>query len=147
MFKPTLGNSDLTLGPLVLWVHGYENDRADNFYDANWLRVTAHCGAQGASVEVSGSILLTSELQAWCEDLRELHRTMTGTAVLEPMEPNLAVRLKGEALGRLSGEIEISPDPVLQAHRFSFEMDQSYLPQIVSEMGVLLTRWPIRRAP
>lgn len=39
---------DLRLGPFALWVHGYQYLEAEDTDDANWLRVTAHCGGSRA---------------------------------------------------------------------------------------------------
>jgi hypothetical protein len=36
-------------GRFQLWVHGRQFSEAHDYDDGNWLRVTAHCGASGAS--------------------------------------------------------------------------------------------------
>ena len=136
--------ADVRLGPLSLWVHGYEYADAAEFYDANWLRVTTRCSAAGSSVEVSGAILLTSDLEKWREDLARLHESLSGEAILEPPEPNLAVRLRAEALGHIAGEISVTPDPLSQEHRFVFEVDQTYLASALSQLNVLVRQWPVR---
>ena len=50
MTPADLGVPDLKLAGLQLWVHGREFPESEDADDGNWLRVTAHCGASGASV-------------------------------------------------------------------------------------------------
>ena len=44
------GEPDLKLAGFQLWVHGRRFPESGGYYDGNWLRVTARCGASGASV-------------------------------------------------------------------------------------------------
>ena len=45
-----LGKPDLRVAGFQLWVHGREFPDAQDEWDGNWLRLTAHCGeAAGAS--------------------------------------------------------------------------------------------------
>jgi hypothetical protein len=140
-----LGSPDLGLGPFSLWVHGYQHLEAEDGDDANWLRITAHCGGSGAQVEVSGSILQTFDLASFRAGLVALSACPIGEAVLEPHEPNLAVRLYGRHLGQIDVVVEISPDPWLQDHRFRFELDQTYLGPAAKQLESILGRWPVRK--
>jgi hypothetical protein len=45
-----------------IWIHGRQFPDSQDYWDANWLNVTAHCGANGASVWVSGAIVMVSDL-------------------------------------------------------------------------------------
>ena len=49
-----LGKPDLTVAGFQLWVHGRQYPDSQEYYDANWLRVTADTGAAGASVGCQG---------------------------------------------------------------------------------------------
>jgi hypothetical protein len=51
-----LGAPDLKLEGLQIWVHGRQFPDLHDYWDGNWLRVTAHCGGSGASVFTTGSI-------------------------------------------------------------------------------------------
>lgn len=44
------GEPSLSIAGFQLWVHGRQFPEATDFYDGNWLRVTAHCKASAASV-------------------------------------------------------------------------------------------------
>ena len=60
--RADLGPPDLVVAGLQLWVHGRQFADADDYYDGNWLRVTAHCGASGASIWVQGAILMATDV-------------------------------------------------------------------------------------
>jgi hypothetical protein len=49
-FEEPLGAPDLQIAGLRLWVHDRQFPMADDYWDGNWLQVTVHCGAPGASV-------------------------------------------------------------------------------------------------
>jgi hypothetical protein len=141
-----MSEPDLKIVGLSIWVHGRQFESSDEYWDANWLRVTVHCGAHGATVEVTGSILHRMELQEWLDQARELHSALSGAARLECIEPELKACMtltdgKGELV------IDITPDPVLQKHQFRFEIDHSYLPGLCSQLEKLLARYPLRGTP
>ena len=67
--SPKLGDPDIKIAALKIWVHGRQFEDAQDYWDGNWLRVTAHCGADGGSALAHGSILhlgekLTSSVSA-----------------------------------------------------------------------------------
>ena len=49
------GEPTFQIGPLRIWVHGRQFPDAIDAWDGNWLNVTAHYVAQGASVVVAGA--------------------------------------------------------------------------------------------
>ena len=116
-------------------------------WDGNWLQVTAHCADAGASVLVTGPILDTISFWRFERELKQLYERLEGTATLESYEPELrlTVRAKG-ATGLLDAQVDITPDVLKQQHRFSFSLDQSYLPAVLDGCHRLLTEYPIRDA-
>jgi hypothetical protein len=105
-----LGSPDLKLEGLQIWIHSRQFPDAEDYWDGNWLKVTAHCGASGASVFTNGSIIHLPELERWCTQAEALMTSSGGEANLECLEPNLAVRLKGNSLGHINMEVSITPD-------------------------------------
>ena len=138
------GEPDLRLAGLEVWVHGRECEDQTDFWDGNWLRVTARCRADGANVLTAGPILRVDELVRWVGQVEALGRGLSGTAVLEPMEPALRVELIAQAAGRMEMRVEISPNPVEQRHSFSFALDQSFLPPLLADVRRILQRFPLR---
>jgi hypothetical protein len=139
-----LGTPDVKLAGLQIWIHGREFPKSRDYWDGNWLRVTAHCGADGASVVTSGSIIHLDELQRWLTESEKMHRTLRGEASLECIEPELNVRLRAMSLGRIAMEVEITPNNITQQHSFEFEIDQSYLAPLIEQCRSILEAYPIR---
>ncbi len=141
-----LGEPDLKLAGFVLWIHGRQFPDAADYWDGNWLNVTAHCGAKGAEVSVSGNIVHLSEIHQWMTETQALYDTLTGTAALACMEPEISITLKAETRGHISMIVEITPDHLLQQHRFEFDIDQSHLPALLAQGRQVLTQFPLKAA-
>jgi len=140
-----LGDPALTLAGFQLWIHGREFPEAEDYYDGNWLRVTAHCAAVGADVWAQGSILMTPDIEqfgAQCELLLQGEGT---TAILAPLEPDLRIAIETvDHIGHLRVRVEITPDHLAQSHRMEFDIDQSYLPEIIRSCTVIVEEYSIR---
>lgn len=143
-FVKRLGNPDIHLHGLRIWVHGLQFPDRNDYWDADWLQVSVYCSAIGSSVFVSGPIIHLSELKTWTLAAMEMFRTLTGEANLECMEPELRVRLKAQSLGRIDMQVEISPDCLMQEHKYYFEIDQSYLPNLITECSNILAAFPLK---
>lgn len=139
-----LGKPNIKLAGLQIWVHGRQYPDTNDYWDGNWLKVTACCEAKGASVWTNGPIIHLSELQSWMISTKELSKTLKGEAKLLCMEQELFVTLKAESLGHIAMNVEITPSINEQEHRFSFELDQSYLPSLVSQCDEVLKNYQIR---
>lgn len=146
-----MGNAD-ALGPpalevagFQLWIHGRESPDAHDYWDGNWLNVTAHCGGNGATVWTSGAIVMVSDLARWTMALESLYESGSGEAIFQPYEPNLWVCLRpSDRLGHLRLRVQITPDQMTQEHRFDFEIDQTYLPPLIRQCRAILQEYPIR---
>jgi hypothetical protein len=142
-----LGPPALKVAGFQLWIHGRQFPDAQDYWDGNWLNVTAHCGANGASVWVSGAIVMVSDLAHWMAECEALYQNGQGVAVLEPCEPNLRVTLRSsDRLGHILMRVEITPDHMAQEHRMDFEIDQSYLPSLMGRCRAIIDEYPIRGA-
>ncbi len=139
-----MGEPHLRLAGLSLWVHGRQFPNDQGSWDGNWLNMTAHCKAEGAQVELSEPMLMTSDLENWRKSLRQLYDTLEGEARLDPMEPYLAVALKAKGKGHIDMAVEISPDHLNQRHQFKFELDQSYLSSLIRQLDQILEQYPVR---
>ena len=144
-FFSKLGEPDLKIGHLNLWVHGRQFEESQEYWDANWIGVTVHCAVDGASVHTQGPIVHLSELQRFRTGCRELHDTLVGEAKLDCMEPNLKIGIRPEdKLGGMEVEVFVTPDHLSQKHSFRFSIDQSYLPGIIDCLDRILRDYPIR---
>jgi hypothetical protein len=146
-FAENLGVPDIKIAEFQLWVHSRQFPKAEDFWDGNWLNVTAHCGSQGADVWVNGSILASPDVASWLVALEEMNRVLSGEAYLGSLEPELRVELKMESLGHIWVRVEITPDHMMQEHVFQFEVDQSYLEGLIKDCQKLMAKYPIRGTP
>src|SRR5689334_5608299 len=129
-----LGRPALAVAGFRLWVHSRQFPDRHDADDGNWLNVTAHCGAAGASVWVSGAILMTTDLARWAEGCQQVLGGLAQEATLSPCEPNLFVTIGTvDRHGHLTLRVEITPAPGEQEHRFDFGIDQTHLPLLISQ--------------
>jgi hypothetical protein len=130
-FIEKLGAPDVKLCGLSLWVHGLQNSGDNNSWDGDWLNATALCESQGVEVLVSGPIFQINNLKDWIEGCERMKETLSGEAVLGCAEPDLYVSLEMGSLGHITMTVDITPDALTQEHRFEFEIDQSYLKELL----------------
>jgi len=146
-FENTLGEPSLQLAGLPLWIHGRQFPASDDYWDGNWIDVTVHCGSPGASVWVSGPIIHLSEIVHFLQGVVALHASLQGEATLPCMEPELAVRLKAEERSHIAMVVDITPDNIAQAHRFTFAIDQTHLPHVIHSCQTILQQYPVKGQP
>ncbi len=142
-----LGAPDIELHGLQIWIHGRQFPNADDYWDGNWLRVTAHCGTHGADVWTTGPILHVPDFVRWLADLETMNQSLSGDANLVSLEPELSVELTMTQFGHVSMRVEITPDNMTQEHSFQFELDQSYLEGVIESCRRLITEYPVRGKP
>ena len=139
-----LGNPSIKFEKLKIWIHGRQFPDANDYWDGNWLLVTAHYAADGSSVSTSGAIIHLPEIAGWALGAKKIIDTLQGEAGLYCMEPNLAVILKAKSLGHIDVELSITPDDITQQHKYFFELDQTYLPPLIQQCEEVLQNYPIR---
>jgi hypothetical protein len=139
-----LGAPDLKLEDLQIWVHGRQFPDLHDYWDGNWVRVTAHCGGSGASVFATGSIIHLPELDRWRSEAEDLSKNLRGEAKLACMEPFLSASLKSGSLGHITMEVSITPNQLTQRHWFQFEIDQSCLSSFIKQCQFILEAHPVR---
>lgn len=142
----SLGEPDLQISGLRIWVHGRQFADSTDYSDGNWLRVTAYCEYPGSSVRASGSIIHLGEIVGLLRGCEQLHETLQGEAALACLEPNLRAELTAESGGRIAVVLNITPDHLTESHEFRDGFDQTYLPPIISACRTLLEKFPVRVA-
>lgn len=137
----------LQVGILKVWVDGRQFPESQDGWDDNWLNIRAVCEDKGATVAIADPCLDTVSFWNFREGLERVYKTLTGQAVLEALEPTLkaCVVARGRT-GRMTLEVEISPELAYQRHSFKQEIDQSYLPAVISACDDLLRQYPVREA-
>jgi hypothetical protein len=146
-YAEQLGAPDIKIHGLQIWIHGRQFPNEDDYWDGNWLRVTAHCGTHGADVWTTGPILHVPDIVRWLAALEEMNQSMSGEANLVPLEPELSVKLTMTQLGHISMNVEITPDNTTQEHTFRFELDQSYLEGVIESCRKIVNDYPVKGNP
>ena len=144
----SLEDFDFILGPLKLKIDGYHFPDTTDYWDANWLLVTAEIDSPGqAWVRATGPLIMTAELGRFRDETKRMYEKLDGQAELKTLEPELKITLSYKNSGAIIAEIELTPDHMTQDHRFIVGLDQSYLPQIISQIASILERFPVRYQP
>lgn len=88
---------------------------------------------------------MTTDIERFKSECKNLLEGRAAAATLDPLEPELRVTLKAsDSVGHIDAQIEITPDHLTQAHTMGFEIDQSYLPRIITECSMILEEYPVR---
>lgn len=136
-----LGTPDLQVSGFQLWVHGLAYPESSDPKDLGWLRTTAHVGASGASVWVSGVFLEASDIQRFRDQLAAAYRAHADDAILAGHEPHLELRITNwDRLGNCRALVDLTPAPPTQRHRVEFAVDQSLVPAIIHDCDGIARR-------
>jgi hypothetical protein len=135
---------DFELAGFALWVHGWERQESADFWDANWLDITARYRSSFTTVTVSGTIILSLDIEVALAQITKLNETLSGCATFETTEPGFKLSLKAGSRGQLELVVEITPDVVDEKHEFQAEIDQSYLPAALVGLEGILARYSPR---
>ncbi len=149
MSKQPQDDPAIHLGPLKIWFFGRQFPQAEDYWDANWLNGTAIVVGNGSSIRLTGSFIHLGELEGWRDSLKSFQTSLQGTAELPTIEPNLSVKIvpDGSKTGHLKCEVGITADHLSEKHQYLFEIDQSYLPGLITEISAVLREYPVKNAP
>jgi len=135
---------DLSICSFELWIFGRQFPDADDYWDGNWLDVTAKCCGTSSIVHAHGSILHLSELQQWLVECKQVYTTLSGEAHLRCMEPNIDVKIQMKERGACELLVSLTNDHLYEQHSFCFEIDQSYLPKLIENLETVLYSYPLK---
>lgn len=141
-----MGEPDLRVGGLSLWIQGRADEDSTDYWDGNWLRVTAFCRYPGAWTSTDGTILHLREVTGLLTGCERVYETLTGSAALDCLEPNLKVEINSTGGGHFAVRISITPDQMTQTHSYADELDQTFLPLIIAACRCILAKYPVRGA-
>lgn len=139
-----LGEPDIKIAGLSLWILGRQFQDAQDYWDGNWLNVVATAEAVGARIEVQGAILRTDEIAVWADDIQNIQQNLAGQAHLDCIEPELDVLIECSRTGQLKVTVRITPDHLRQSHMIEYDADQSYLGELLRGCRKVLRDYPKR---
>jgi hypothetical protein len=95
-------------------------------------QIHVHCDAWSGG---AGGFFHRGELSQFAREIRELHRTLRGTAELRPLEPNITLVFIGDGKGHVTVEGEaVSSFASGTRLVFRFDIDQTYLTGIAEAL-------------
>jgi hypothetical protein len=139
-----LGDADLEIASFRLWIHGRQFPDSTDYWDGNWLRVTAYCTCPDAVVRVHGSIVRIDEVVGLLHDCERMNETLKGEAALSCMETQIDVTMKARWNGGIDVRITLTPDPIKPGHVFDDATDQSRLSAIIAQCQAVIATYPPR---
>lgn len=139
-----LDTPDLKIAGVSVWIHQRQFPESEDFWDVNWLTVTACCEAPGAQVWTTGPLIHLTEIEKLLKECQRMHASLAGEATLNCMEPELDLTLKMQPGGRIALDVEITPNHLAQKHWFQFDIDQSYLPELIRNCQKVLEKYPLK---
>ena len=136
----------IALGLLQIWIVRRPFPHAGDYWESNWLDVTARCDGVGSRIEVTGRFLHLGEIRRWKKDLESYYATPSSRVELSTMEPTLKVAIgaQNSKTGHMDCTVALTGDHMSEKHSFSFEIDQSYLPALITQLGAVLREYPIQ---
>lgn len=142
-----LDTPDIQIAGVSIWVHQRQFPESEDFWDVNWLIITACCKAPSTQVSTYGPLIHLTEIERLLTECRQLLASLSGQAGLRCMEPEFDLTMEMQAGGRLTLEVEITPKQLAQRHWFQFEIDQTYLPGLIRDCQKVLEKYPLKHVP
>ncbi len=139
-----LGSPNIQLQGLKIWVHGRQYPETTDYWDANWLLVTAECASNDSKAHVSGPIIHLSELAAWADAADQLSHTLVGEANLECIEPELSVSIAMSKSEKTLMTVDLNRNDPAQKQSFQFDLDPTCLPVLSHACRQILESYPAR---
>ena len=137
--------ADVTLAGFHLWILGREFPRSKDYWDGNWILVKVVCKSQTSRTQAIGTFIHLPELSGWRKELKRLYRRVHGDAELKCMEPVLNAKVSLDKRGAGTFTVNITPDHMKEQHQYVFEIDQSYLRSVISQLTSVLKKHSIRK--
>ncbi|HEY4128196.1 MAG TPA: hypothetical protein VGN70_09145 [Gammaproteobacteria bacterium] len=139
-----LGDPDIKVDRLDVWLHGRQFPDVQDYWDSDWLSVTAEYKGRDSRVVAHGPFIHLSELASFFTALKVLDEKLKGEAVLDCLEPDLHLDIRAKSLGHLEVEVSLTADNVTESHSYQEQIDQTPLPLILGALNQVLSRYPMR---
>lgn len=138
---------EFTLAGLTVEILGREfPEKADNYWDANWLQIKGVCRDESAYATHIGPILLTFEIEEFGKQLAQAADHKIEQAELIGIEPFLKATVsKQGSLGHFVAVVELSDESQTSFHKFQFDVDQSQLVATAKQISHILKEFPVRQ--
>lgn len=137
---------------LVIEVLSRECDRADNYYDANWLVIKLSISDSICRFEISGAYLLAFEVQRLLDGVNSLLEASSDGLQFEPTEEFWKLEItKADERGHFRIRINVEPFPGLSStaeqssHEYTFLGDQTDLQVLARQLRSAIREFPVKQ--
>ena len=137
---------DFHIAGLRLWIEGYHYAESTDYWDGNWMQVSAEYQSANSRVAVAGPIVHLSEITTLHSGCEKLVARKVEEAGLYCMEPNLKIELWAVPNGQVIGKVRITPDHKSEMHDFGFALDEAALSELLASCARVLEKFPLRHA-
>jgi hypothetical protein len=125
-------------------VNNYERAITGEYYDDNWVAAEVSISVGAFSGHFSAAFL-TPDFVQFRSTLQSLCETLKGEAVFSTLEEQLSIKLTVDDIGHLEVQgVAIDHPGMGNELKFTFDLDQTYLPKIMSDLDEIITLFPIR---
>ena len=77
---------------------------------------------------------MAADIHSFGAEYQKLLSSETETTELNPLEPELRISIKrSDSLGHFLAVINVTPNHMTQDHRFEFEIDQTFVRELVAQ--------------
>ena len=120
---------------------------AEDYWDGNWL----NCEVEVMAGRFRGRVLGTFRAEEFARlrsDVASLVESDEGQASFATMECQLSFELIKDKMGGVRCKGVLMEDPAQEDRLiFSVQLDQSYLPRLLSELDEVVAAFPVRGSP
>ena len=125
-------------------INGYERPDVRGNVGGNWLNASAHIAVWGFRAEFAYDAY-APDLATFLAELEALYASTKGTARYCASENDITLEGNIDRLGGLEWSgVAQNLHPLGAKLEFRFRSDQSYLPELISQMAEVLNAYPVR---
>jgi hypothetical protein len=115
----------------------------DDYWDGNWLNSTINIIIPGYRVLFPADIR-ADDIHRFYNQLKELNKSLKGTAVFENIEGIIELKAAINKLGRIEWQGKTTfPVGTGATLEFQFRSNQSYLPSLISQIEKIAICYPV----
>lgn len=114
-----------------------------NYWDINWLICNINIKIPGYIAEFS-TYIRTDEFRSFYDEMKRMRDNLSGSAKLITMENGILIESKIDKLGHIEWQVETQyPEGTGATLNFDFVSNQSYLNEMLIELGEIIKDFPV----
>lgn len=142
MHHPTLLIGNQSNGvTLVTWRRTHAG--TSDYWDGNWVSTRIEILAGGFRGKIEAD-LRSEEFDAFRKGVQQLYATLNGRAELSTLEGWITLTLEGDGRGHVKVTGAVLDQPGIGNRLiFNFDLDQTYLPEVIEQLNLILETYPV----